>query len=158
MRRSAALFLVILAAYWATVSASEPAKAPATGEAAVREAMNGFMEALNALDVDRMAGFFADDITAFVPLAQADRVDGKPAVVEIFRKYVEATRKTTARTHIVPEDLKVDASGDLAIVTFNVRNEGSVFRRTFVFKSRDGRWLIVHFHASNFQLPTPQGA
>ncbi len=155
MSRSAAIFLVILAASVSTASASEPSKAPAAGEASVREAMTGFMDALNALDADRMAVFFADDIAAFVPLAQADRVNGKPAVVDIFRKYVETARKATAQTHIVPEDLKVDASGDTAIVTFNVRNEGAVLRRTFVFRHQEGRWLIVHFHASNFQLPSP---
>lgn len=149
MKRSAALLLVLLA----TACASAPASSPAAGEAAVRETMNGFMDALNALDADRMAAFFADDITAFVPLAQADRVNGKPAVVEIFRKYVETTRKTTARTEIVPEDLEVSAGGDTAFVTFNVRSPGSVMRRTFVFRHRGGRWLIVHFHASNFKLP-----
>ena len=116
--------------------------------------MNGFMAALNALDTDRMATFFADDITAFVPLAQAERGEGKPALVEIFRKYVEKTRQTTASTQLVPEDVKVDTGGDLAFVSFNIRSEGSVLRRTFVLRYQGGRWLIVHFHASNFNKPS----
>ena len=149
MKRSAMLLLILLA----VACASAPATAPAANESSVREAMNGFLEALNALDVDRMAAFFADDITAFVPLAQADRVNGKPAVVEIFRQYVETTRKTTARTQLVPEDLVVDANGDTGIVTFNIRSAGSVLRRTFIFRHRGDRWLIVHFHASNFKPP-----
>jgi ketosteroid isomerase-like protein len=45
--------------------------------------MDGFMEALNSLDADRMATYFADDITAFVPLALGERVNGKAAAVEI---------------------------------------------------------------------------
>jgi ketosteroid isomerase-like protein len=151
MKKSAALLLALLIILLATACASAPATAPTASEASVREAMNGFMAALNALDTDRMATFFADDITAFVPLAQADRVDGKPAVVEIFRKYVERTRQTTASTQLAPEDLKVDTSGDTALVTFNIRSEGSVLRRTFVFRRQGGRWLIVHFHASNFK-------
>lgn len=117
--------------------------------------MMNFMEALNSLDVDRMAAFFADDVTAFVPSAQAERVDGKPAVVEIFRRYVETTRKTTARTNLVPEDLAVDADRDVAIVTFNWRSPESVARRTFVFRWQGPRWQIVHFHASAFRTISP---
>lgn len=149
MKRSAALLLVLLVVFLAMACAS----APVAGEASAREAMNGFMDALNALDVERMAAFFADDITAFVPTARADRVDGKPAVVEVFRQFVETTRKTTARLQLVPEDLEVDVEGETAIVTFNIRSAGSVLRRTFIFRHRGGRWLIVHFHASNFKPP-----
>lgn len=141
MKHFAPLLLILLAMGCAT--------APAAREASVREAMNGFMAALNALDAERMAAYFADDVTAFVPTAQPDRVDGKPAVVEIFRKYVETTRQNTARTGLVPEDLAVNTGGDLGIATFNIRKEGIVLRRTFVFQKRGGRWLIVHFHASN---------
>jgi len=151
MKQSAALLLILLAT--ACASAPVPAPSPAAGEAAVRETMNGFMDALNALDADRMATFFANDVTAFVPLAQAERVEGKPALVEIFRKYVERTRQTASSTQLVPEDVKVETSGDLALVSFNIRSEGSVLRRTFIFRHRGGRWLIVHFHASNFKLP-----
>lgn len=149
MKRSALLLLVLLTG----ACASTPA--PVSNTASVQEAMNGFLEALNALDTGRMAAFFADDITAFVPTAQANRVDGKPAVTEVFRQFVETTRKTTSRIQIVPEDLEVDVGGETALVTFNARNAGSVLRRTFVFRHQGGRWLIVHFHASNFKLPDP---
>jgi hypothetical protein len=97
--------------------------------------------------------FLRDDITAFVPTAEAERVNGKPAVVEIFRQFVETTRKNTSRLELVPEDLEVDADDKTALVTFNVRSAESVLRRTFVFRHQGDRWLIVHFHASNFKLP-----
>jgi ketosteroid isomerase-like protein len=155
MEQSVRLLLSLLIVLLAGACASAPTTAHATSETSVREAMNGFLEALNALDVERMSAFFADDITAFVPTAKAERVDGKPAVVEVFRQFVEATRKSTSRLEIVPENLEVDANGDIGIVTFNVRSAGSVLRRTFVFRHQGGRWLIVHFHASNFKPPTP---
>lgn len=148
MKRSTLLLLVLL------TGACASAPAPVANVASVREAMNGFMEALNALDVDRMAAFFADDITAFVPTAKAERVDGKPAVVEVFRQFVETTRKTTSRLEIVPEDLEVSADDKTALVTFNVRSAGSVLRRTFIFRHQGSQWLIVHFHASNFKPPS----
>jgi uncharacterized protein (TIGR02246 family) len=114
--------------------------------------MEGFMEALNALDVERMAQFFADDITAFVPSAQPERAEGKAAVVAIFRRYVETTRATTTRTHLVPEDLRIDVQGETAVVSFHVRSAEAVARRTFIFREEDGRWLICHFHASSFPI------
>ena len=108
------------------------------------------MEALNSLDVEGMAKYFADDITAFVPLAQPQRADDKPAVVEIFRRYVERTRTTTSHTNLVPEDLQIDVRGETAIVSFHLRSTDAVGRRTFIFHRQDGRWLIIHFHASSF--------
>ena len=118
--------------------------------------MTGFLDALNALDVQGMTGFFAPDITAFVPLAQPDRVQGRDAVVRIFQGFVEKTRPTTSRLNIIPEDLEVEVSGDLALVSFNVREPAShvTRRRTFVFEREGGKWLIRHFHASDF---TSQG-
>jgi ketosteroid isomerase-like protein len=124
-----ALFAVLLTLGCATSIPSD--------EASVRQAMMGFMNALNALDADRMESFFTDDITAFVPTAQPDRVDGRAAVTRIFRDFVAGAG--TARLNIVPEDMRVEVSGDLGVVTFNVR--GSVTRRrTFIF--RRGRSVV----------------
>jgi ketosteroid isomerase-like protein len=113
--------------------------------------MDGFMGALNALDIDRINACFTDDVTAFVPTVKADRVSGKAAVAEIFGAYVDATKKTAPRTNIIPEDTLVEVSGDIAVVTFNVRNPASVARRTFVFRREGGAWRISHFHASNLR-------
>ncbi|HWW62536.1 MAG TPA: nuclear transport factor 2 family protein [Thermoanaerobaculia bacterium] len=130
------------------VLASHLSSVRSRDDAEVRAAMQGFMDALNALDADRIASYFADNITAFFPTAQGDRVNGKAAVVEIFRTYVAATSKPT---NLVPEDLQVTMSGDLALVTFNIRNPAVTSRRTFVFRRSGGRWLITHLHASNFR-------
>lgn len=117
--------------------------------------MSGFMDALNRLDADGMAAFFAPDISAFVPVVQAERVEGKAAVDRIFRAFVERTRPTTARLSLVPEDLEVTSTSTLAVVTFNIRNSGAgvVRRRTFVWQRTGGRWLIRHFHASDLAPP-----
>jgi len=126
-------------------------------EAAVRAAHEGYMHALNALDVEGMAAYFADDITAFVPLAQADRVQGKPAVVRIFRNFVDRVKPATPKLNIVPEDVEVVVSGDLALLSFNVREPAATRRRTTVFARYGDRWLIRHFHASDFITPPPSG-
>jgi ketosteroid isomerase-like protein len=82
--------------------------------------------------------FLRDDITAFVPTAEAERVNGKPAVVEIFRQFVETTRKNTSRLELMPEDLEVGTDDKTALVTFKVRCAGlssSGSRRTVAHRS-----------------------
>jgi ketosteroid isomerase-like protein len=147
MNRLCFALLVCLAAACST--ATTPISKSAD-EAAVRAAMNGSMEALNALDADALAAYFADNITAFVPLAQADRVEGREAVTKIFRNFMTRTKATTSRLNIVPEDMEVQVSGNLGVVTFNVREKDVTRRRTFVFVRSGDRWLIRHFHASDF--------
>jgi uncharacterized protein (TIGR02246 family) len=145
-------FTLIFACLAAACSTTAPSLSRAGDEAAVRAAMNGFMDALNALDVERMSAFFADDITSFVPLAQADRVEGREAVTRIFRNFVAKTKPTTPRLNIVPEEMEVLVSGDLGVVSFNVREKSPAVtrRRTFVFVRHGDRWLIRHAHASDF--------
>jgi len=119
--------------------------------------MSGFMDALNALDAGKMSSFFAEDITAFVPVAQADRVEGRAALTTIFQKFVDRTKPTVSRLNLVPEDLEMLVSGDLAMVSFNIREKALnvTRRRTVIFVRRDGHWLMRHMHASDFTSPKP---
>ena len=145
-------FVLLFALVAAACSTATPPQTRAADEVAVRTAMNGFMDALNALDVDRMAAYFADDITSFVPLAQADRVEGREAVTRIFRNFVARTKPSIPRLNIVPEDVEVFVSGDIGVASFNVREKSPdvTRRRTFVFVRHGERWLIRHAHASDF--------
>ncbi len=112
----------------------------------VREAQQAWMNALNSLDEVGIVNAFADDATAFFPVVKAERVDGKPAIAKVFHDYVAGSTK---KTNIVPEDLHVQISGTVAVVTFNVHNPSAVSRRTFVWRFSGGAWKIVHMHASN---------
>lgn len=118
----------------------------------VAEAMNGFMEALNALDADAIDARLAPDVTAFFPTTKPERVDGKEAVAAVFRTYCDESKKSASRTNIVPQDMTVSRRGDLAIVTFQVVHPAVVSRRTFVFRREGHAWLIAHLHASNIRL------
>ena len=114
------------------------------GDAAA--AMREWMTTLNSLDEARVVDAFAEDATAFFPTAKAERVDGKAAIAAVFREYFAANTK---KTNIVPEDLRVQQFGDVAVITFNVHNPSATSRRTFVWR-RDARgWRIAHMHASN---------
>ena len=115
-------------------------------EADVRAAMASFMSALNALDADRIIGAFAEDATAFFPLSQPQRANGREEIAAVFRRYIEGSNGQP--TNLVPQDMTVQTSGDLALVTFQIPG-GSTARRTFVLRHIGGKWLITHMHASN---------
>jgi len=134
MRRIAPILLLLFAS---CVSARD---------AGVRVAMSGWMNALNDLDADRIISAFAEDATAFFPVVKAERADGKAAIAAVFRDYVAASTK---KTNVVPEDLRIDLRGNMAVVTFNVHNPSAVSRRTFVWRRDANGWRIVHMHASN---------
>ena len=55
-------FLLLFALIVVACSTTTPQVSKARDEAAFRAAKNGFMDALNALDIERMSSFFADDI------------------------------------------------------------------------------------------------
>lgn len=114
-----------------------------------RGAMDAFMADLNALNYDGIVSHYADDATAFFPVVKAERADGKPAIAQVFRDYVAGNTK---KTNIVPEELRVQEYGDVAIVTFIVHNPSAISRRTFVWHHSARGWKIVHMHASN--IPT----
>lgn len=135
MRRIAFIALFLFASACATTRPDDAATA-----------MRGWMDALNSLDEARVVAAFAEDATAFFPTAQAERVDGQAAIAAVFRQYFAAN---TRKTNIVPEDLRVQQHGDIAVITFNVHNPSAISRRTFVWR-RDARgWRIAHMHASN---------
>ena len=121
----------------------------ANDETEVRAAMASFMEALNNLDAARISAAFAEDATAFFPLAQPQRANGRAEIDAIFRRYVDGAKGQ--KTNLAPHDMTVETSGDLALVTFQVPG-GSTARRTFVLRRTGGRWLITHMHASNFRV------
>jgi ketosteroid isomerase-like protein len=126
---------------------------PAQSDSAeVHQAMTGFLTALAALDTARMAGYFAPGITAFVPTAQADRVNGKQDLERIFAAFAERAGSAPPRA-TVAEGLTIEASGDLAVVSFQVREGTTVRRRTFVWRRIGTHWLISHFHASDLSRP-----
>ena len=101
-------------------------------------------------------GFFdimAPDQTYFDPIT-ARRLDGHAAVTDHIVPF--AGRIRIEKFDMI--DPKVQRSGDLAVLTFNLVNSGaqidggakttSRWNATEVFQRRDGSWKIVHSHWS----------
>ena len=121
-----------------------------------------FVKANEMADLELIVSTFDQSATVFFPGDRPERASGKAEIRAVFADLF-ARRKGPIT--LTPRDVNVQSFGELAIVTAHLRalpptpvRERSVFpRRTFVLRRVEGRWLIVHHHASNVVLePAPQ--
>ena len=123
--------------------------------AAIEAFTRKFLRAFEDLDIQQFIDCFADNATVFFPMPEPpDRVEGKQAIQQRF-EHVFALIRSTAKSgppfqHLTPEDLAVRLMpGQTAVVSFHLKNEERIGRRTLVLTNTNGRWLILHLHASN---------
>lgn len=146
---------VLAAALAAALTACQCAPpAPATHDAELESAFNGFIAAFNALDWERFRQSFAADASLFNPdipdAVSLARIDGGDQVQASFERVFDAARKAGGGPDIKPHHVRIQSYGATAIVSFEFdRQGGSLGRRSLVFEWEDGRWKIVHIHASN---------
>ncbi|MBS1564100.1 MAG: nuclear transport factor 2 family protein [Bacteroidetes bacterium] len=123
----------------------------------VVQAVNHFVGVFTQLDWPAFSACFAEDATAFFPPSarHPERVDGKKDILKIFSGVFENARKQKATPpylSIEPKELKMQLLGVVAIVTFMLDDPGMFGRRSIVLRKDNGRWLIVHLHASGVAL------
>jgi ketosteroid isomerase-like protein len=104
-------------------------------------------------DVGGFLALYADDITYFDPL-QDRRVDGLPAMRALYARFA-GTFKIDRYEMLNP---KVQRSGDVAVLTYNIQNyarqaDGTErptnhWNVTEVFRRIGGRWRTIHSHFS----------
>ncbi|HEX4438557.1 MAG TPA: nuclear transport factor 2 family protein [Thermoanaerobaculia bacterium] len=156
MRARGRTFVVLLLV---AVLAPAGARAADPGEADVRRALDGFIDALNNLRWDDFRAWFADDVTLFNPeipeVASLGLVDGREAVEKSFRRVFDEARKHASGPpymHMAPRNVRVQMldGASAAVATFELdRDGGTIGRRTFVYRKTPEGWRIVHIHASN---------
>jgi len=133
-----------------TAPAADPTPPPDV--AAISRVVDGFIEALNAADIEKLAGFFAPDATAFFPLAPfVERLENKDQINKVFAAFFETVRRGKTGPpylSLLPQDARIQLYGSAAVVTFHFRGTELFSRRTLVLKKERGTWLIVHLHAS----------
>ncbi|MDQ2783755.1 MAG: nuclear transport factor 2 family protein [Chloroflexota bacterium] len=113
------------------------------------ETLLAFSHAFRRMDLDAMMAHIAEDATAFWPTtACLTRLD-KAGMRAQFAATIAAVR-AAGGTEVVrtQSDMWTQQFGDVAIVTFHLRDE-PFGRRTFVLNWRWDRWLIVHIHGSS---------
>jgi hypothetical protein len=82
-------------------------------------------------------------------------VNGKDEIETVFKSFFEDVRKQKSAPpylKIEPKEMKIQMLRDSAVVTFHLRNNDSLGRRTVIFQKQKGIWLIVHLHASNIVI------
>lgn len=149
---SIALAPAALAAQAATTPATPAVPAAQNpAEAPVNAAVAEYVNAVNALDAERLGRTFAEDITAFFPGLPfpAARAEGRLNVQGAFAQLFTQLRQRGARNaSLQPRAQDVQLYGDLAVASFHLLGQQEVGRRTLVLRRIGGRWLIVHMHAS----------
>jgi ketosteroid isomerase-like protein len=130
-------------------------KSPVAAQSAERAA-DDFLSAFNALDQARFDPFFASDVTMFFPDQPfpISRVVGKDAVIAAFHQLFARVRaRGSTQLGIEPRDMRIQDYGELAIVTFHLRGNGNIGRRSIIMRREQMGWRIVHFHASALEEP-----
>src|SRR5215475_4939460 len=152
-----ALATALLTVLSACICAGETAN-EAEDRAAIEAFTRKFLRAFEDLDMKQFIACFADDATVFFPIPEPpERVEGKQAIQQRF-EHVFASIRSTAKSgppfhHLAPDDLLFQLTpGRTAVVSFHLRNEKRIARRTFVLTNINGQWLILHLHASNVPI------
>jgi uncharacterized protein (TIGR02246 family) len=155
-RRATAMLLMILATHTSGLSEGK------TPQDEALATVQTFVKANETADLELIVSTFDEAATVFFPGDRPQRASGKAEIRGVF---AELFKQRKGPITITPRDVRVQLFGDVAIVTAHLRalpaspvREPTVFpRRTFVLRRVEGRWLIVHHHASNFALePAPQ--
>jgi ketosteroid isomerase-like protein len=154
-----AMLCAALAGTGCAAPAAEMRAPTARTGASAQQAAEAFLDAFNALDAVRLEQFFADDVTMFFPSGPfpKERVAGKTPVAAAFARLFEAARsRGTTRLNISPLDLQVQDYGGFAAVSFHLRGNGNIGRRSILLRRKGGDWKIVHFHASALEEAGPR--
>jgi uncharacterized protein (TIGR02246 family) len=122
----------------------------------------GFVKAFENLDFDKVIGSFAEDATMFFPTPEPpQRFDGREAIREHYKVVFEKIRRSSSSTvppfqRLEPEQVAWQVvSPDTVVVTFHLRSDQRLARRTLVLSRREGAWVVVHLHASNVSSSEP---
>src|SRR5215472_410069 len=101
----------------------------------IERAMARFLVALNNLDWSAMSTLFDENATMFSP-SPAERIEGS-RVGLAWREQFESIRRRSQRSgppylDVQPQQMRIDrVSPDIAVVSFHLKNDTRVDRRTF---------------------------
>jgi uncharacterized protein (TIGR02246 family) len=155
-KSTSVLAIALLTASVPLARAAEPDQSADRAE--IEAFTRKFLRAFEDLDMQQFIACFADNATMFFPMPEPpERVDGKQAIQKRFEQ-VFASIRSTAKSgppfhHLAPEDLAIQVMpGQSAVVSFHLSNSERIARRTLVLTNTNGRWLILHLHASNVPI------
>ena len=122
----------------------------------VRAATDRFLVAFGNLDWEAFRATWSSSPTAFFPFSDIPaRASGRAEVERQFQALFDEARASMPGPpyfKFQPEQLQVQSFGDSALVTFMVKKEGRLSRRTLFFVREGGEWKLAHLHASDIDL------
>lgn len=130
-------------------------------ETAVRDTLMSFLKAFENCDLPAMEAAFAGEAVSFdrtvMSVAGAPNLDrntyrrvaGMPPGMRALATHLPQTVPGPPYQSLVPLDLLIQATNDMAVCTFHLESPHILCRRTIVLQRRDGSWKIIHIHASN---------
>jgi len=129
---------------------------------ALEEANNGFYRALESGSLERMDGVWAHEDWVKCIHPGWGMIVGWPRIRESWERIFDSGQKMRAS----PTDTSVFTVGNLALVTcteniteFNEESyDTAQAAATNLFLERDGRWLLVHHHASAIPMIVSEDA
>ncbi len=122
-------------------------------EAAIRETIRDLVDAVQAMDLDRLKAIYAPDVVSFDVGPALQNVGAASKAENWARAFAALQRPVEYEVR----DLTVTVDGDLAVThsfnrlkgTFkNGDRVGFWVRVTCCFRRTRGRWLLVHDHVS----------
>jgi len=114
-----------------------------------RVTVDAFLAALDTGDAV-VGELFTEDATVFFPMNDRPlRANGRGEIAAVFASLFAMPGYRGGLP--APEDLRVQTSGETALVTFQNANPNVTSRRTFVLRREGGRWRIAHLHGSNIR-------
>ncbi len=123
-----------------------------TTESEIRSLADHWAESMRKRDVDAIMEHYSDDVFAF-DVPPPHTVTGKAAV----RQNIESWLKIfDGSIDVEFKDVSIVAGGDLAVLRQLARvsdsdkgaESGMWVRVTVCYQKQDGRWLVIHEHAS----------
>ena len=122
----------------------------------VNNELNEFVESFKNLDFVNFQAFFADDVTVFFPPSSmtAQRINGKEKVMAVFKTFfdkVKINKTSPPYLDIDPKKMEISVFQNIAIVTFELKEKNALSRRTIILKKQNGKFLIIHLHASRIE-------
>lgn len=117
----------------------------------VHALLDSYIQAVRALDLDRIVAHYAPDIVAYDAIAQLEF-----AGLDAYRQHWKACLQQCQNMIFEPRDPAIFANGDVGFGHYLVHCGGSCdgkessgwMRATFGARKRNGRWQIVHEHYS----------
>ena len=144
----------------AGLAAGLPIEANAASTADPRDVLMAFLTAFENGDLTAMQAAFAEDAACFDQVIMSPRggpqnglgpyrlSGGFPPGMRQAVEQAKTAKSSPPYLTLIPSDLLVQRSGDIAVCCFHLIREHYLARRTIVMALRGGAWKIIHLHAS----------